>query len=504
MPNSLIDLLESLDFGSSVAEDETKNLVNYFVDTRFWRNLRDDKYDIILGAKGTGKSALYLNLINKKDDFSQRGIIIVEAENPRGDTVFALLNSATRTEKYENPNKEALIQDDIIDFWKLYFLTVITAKLRSQEFRGKHFQIIESLFESAGLLPKAFSLNGAFNNVLHFLRQVVSLQFFQPEMEVDPATGTFTVKGKISFEKYAAKDHSEGYSTLDELFEKLNADLNEANQFVWVLLDRLDVAFVDDKDLERRALKSLFMTYNALKKFDRFRCKIFLRDDIMLKVTYDGLREASHLTRMTNLVIDEKILFNILMKRLLNNPSLLRLSGGTTEEYLADIEKQKQFFYSVFPKKITETDQEFDTFEWMVGRISDGNGVFTPRELIQLVNQSKERQIELIEMGNKVADGEVISVEALKWAIRDVSTVKFDRTLLSENPNLVEIFRKFRNAKPTVTVDWMIKYFKGKESDEIDDLTNALADIGFLKRMNENEWFIPYLYQYALGIAEED
>jgi len=501
------DLLESLAFGSSVAEEETKNLQHYFVDTRFWRNLNNDKYDIVLGAKGSGKSALYLNLINKRDEFAERGITIVEAENPRGDTVFALLNSATRTEKYENPNKEALIQDDIIDFWKLYFLTVITAKLRSTGFEGKRFRVIESLFESTGLLPKTFSLTGVFNNVLHFLRQVVSLQFFQPEMEVNPATGAFTVKGKISFEKYSAKDHPDGYSTLDDLLEKLNLDLAEANQMVWILLDRLDVAFVDDKELERRALKALFMTYNSLKKYEQLRCKIFLRDDIMMKITYDGLREASHLTRMINLVIDETILFNILIKRLLNNPALVQLHKVSIEECLADIEKQKQLFNLVFPEKVMEFGEEMTTFKWIVDRISDGNNAFTPRELIHFLNQSKEQQIELLEMGNKAPEGKVFTINALKRAIREVSKTKFELTLIAENPDLIDNFKKFRSAKSIVVVDWMKAMLKdrdGKTVEDVDLLANTLSDIGFLTRINEKEWRVPYLYQYALGIANEE
>ncbi len=502
-----IDLLDSLDFGSSVAEEETKNLQKYFVDTRFWRNLSNDRYDIILGAKGSGKSALYLNLISKSDEFAQRGIVIVEAENPRGDTVFALLNSATRTEKYDNPNKEALIQDDIVDFWKLYFLTIITSKLRSIGFRGEHFKVMESLLESAGLLPKTFSLTDAFNNVLHFLRQVVSLQFFQPEVEVNPMTGTFTVKGKVSFEKFSSKDYKEGYNTLDDLLEKLNADLAAANQSVWVLLDRLDVAFVDEKDLERRALKALFMVYNSLKRYEQLRCKIFLRDDIMMKITYDGLREASHLTRMINLVIDENTLFNILIKRILNNPSIINIYKINVEECLSDIEKQKQLFDSVFPEKVEEGGEKFGTFDWVVNRISDGNGLFTPRELIHFLNQSKEQQIELLELGNKAPEEKLFTSEALKRAIREVSKAKFERTLIAENPHLTDNFKKFRSAAAQVSAEWMTLMLRDKEGKKIEDIdlfANSLSDIGFLKRVTETQWWIPPIYQYALGIAAED
>jgi len=185
--NNIINLLEQLDFGSSVAENETQNLQNYFVNTRFWRQIANDRYDIVLGAKGSGKSALYLSLIGNAETFrTKQNIILVEAENPRGDTVFTLLNAATRTDKYENPNKEALIEEDVVEFWKLYFLTIMVAKLRTFRFKGKHFTVIESLLENVGLLPKTFSITDAFNNVLHAVKQIFFLRFFQPEIEVNP------------------------------------------------------------------------------------------------------------------------------------------------------------------------------------------------------------------------------------------------------------------------------------------------------------------------------
>lgn len=501
-------LLESLDFGSSVAEEETKNLQKYFVDTRLWRNLNNDKYDIVLGAKGSGKSALYLSLIAKTEDFATQGIIIVEAENPRGDTVFASLNTATRNDKYENPSKEALIRDDIVVFWKLYFLTVITAKLRSQGFKGQHFRAIKSLFESLGLLPEKLSLNEIFHKVIHFIGQVVSLKFFKPKMVVDPATGSFEVTGEFSLDKYTAKEHKEGYNTLDELLEKLDIDLAAAQQTVWILLDRLDVAFADDKALERRALRALFMVYNSLKRYDQIRCKIFLRDDIMMNIIYDGLPEASHLTpRMTNLVVDKHILFNILIKRLLNNSSLVQHYKADAEACLLDIEKQNQLFSAVFPATLEENGEVLPTFGWIISRISDGNELFTPRELVQLLIQVKEHQIDLLQLGNKIPEGKLFTSNAFKKAIREVSKAKFVHTLLAENPGLMENLKKFRDAPPQVNTEWIrltLKDNDGKELEDVDRFATRLSELGFLKRVNETQWRIPYLYQYALGIAPEE
>ncbi len=499
-----IDILENLNFGSSVAEDETKNLQHYFVNTRFWRQINDDRYDIVLGAKGSGKSAIYLSLLHKSAEFlEEKKVVLVEAENPRGDTVFALLNTATRSTRYENPGKEALIEEDIIDFWKLYFLTIMVAKLRSIGFKGKQFVVIESLLENAGLLPKTFSIYDVFNNVLHAVRQIFSLQFFQPEIEVNPTSGTFTVKGKINFEKYSGKDRKEGYNTTDELLHKIDEDLSSAEHTVWLLLDRLDVAFIEDKEIEKRALKSLFLVYNSLKRYDNIRCKIFLRDDIMLKVTYDGLREASHLEKMTNLMIDQHTLFNILIRRLLNNPVLLAFYNTQESACRDDIEQQRKLFEAVFPVSLPSEGKEIPTFEWIIQYISDGNGAFTPREMIQVLNEAKEAQIELLELGNKLPEGKLFSAGAFQRALGKVSKAKFERTLLAENPDMGDNLLRFRSANPIVTAEWIAENLKDSEGKNIEDTENyalKLADIGFLKKIGQNQWYIPYLYQYSLGI----
>jgi len=227
----------------------------------------------------------------------------------------------------------------------------------------------------------------------------------------------------------------------------------------------------------------------------------------MMKITYDGMREASHLTKMTSLVIDKAILFNILIKRLLNNPDLIQHYAVDADACRSDIDQQKQFFANVFPENMEELGETLPTFQWIISRISDGNDVFTPRELIYFLNQAKEQQIEMLEMGHKIVEDKIFAPNALKRAIRDVSKAKYERTLMAENPDLVDNFKKFRNARPEISTEWMRSMLRdrdGKKLEDVDLFANSLSDIGFLKRVSESQWRIPYLYQYALGIAPEE
>lgn len=60
-----LELLKSIHFGERVAEDDS-NLADYFVETNIWKQLINDRIDVVYGAKGSGKSALYRHLLHKE------------------------------------------------------------------------------------------------------------------------------------------------------------------------------------------------------------------------------------------------------------------------------------------------------------------------------------------------------------------------------------------------------------------------------------------------------
>lgn len=77
----------------------------------------------------------------------------------------------------------------------------------------------------------------------------------------------------------------------------LNEVLEEKKLAVWVLLDRLDVAFVENHELEANALRALVRAYADIRNLGHLSLKIFLREDIWKRITEQGLREASHIVR---------------------------------------------------------------------------------------------------------------------------------------------------------------------------------------------------------------
>ena len=48
-----LEILKQISLGSSVAEDERKELAQYFITTNAWERLLNDDVDIVYGGKGT-------------------------------------------------------------------------------------------------------------------------------------------------------------------------------------------------------------------------------------------------------------------------------------------------------------------------------------------------------------------------------------------------------------------------------------------------------------------
>jgi hypothetical protein len=57
------DILSASNFGQRIAEEEGEALRLYFVETDQWKRIFSGAVDVVYGAKGSGKSAIYSLLL---------------------------------------------------------------------------------------------------------------------------------------------------------------------------------------------------------------------------------------------------------------------------------------------------------------------------------------------------------------------------------------------------------------------------------------------------------
>jgi hypothetical protein len=246
------EVLATLTFGQQVAEEEVKDLGKYFVETEQWRSIASGGVDIVYGPKGSGKSALYALLLDRADSFFDRSILMVSGENPRGATVFNDLVSDPPTSERE-----------FVDLWKLYFLVLVGEVLREYNPGSNGAKTIIASLAEAGLLPESnrLGLKALLRAVMDYVRR--GPESFESEIKLHPVTGAPTgIAGKITFREPDAAGTRAGALSVESLFKMAEAALTEIPMTLWILMDRLDVAFADSAQLEANALRALFKAYH--------------------------------------------------------------------------------------------------------------------------------------------------------------------------------------------------------------------------------------------------
>lgn len=489
------DVLANAGFGSRIAEEEVDNLHSYFVETDQWKKLLSGEVDVIFGAKGAGKSALYSLLVAKKDELRLgRRTLFLAAENPRGTPAFRDLTA-------EPP----LTEEQFRGLWKLYFLSIAADYLRHQLTTSNvknaaAASVIHVLTEN-GLLPPGVTLLTRLRAVLGYLRQ------FVPNIEgtlTDPHTG-LTLKGKITMVEPTSEQRTAGYRSLDDLLSMLNLGFQQVNITVWLALDRLDVAFAESDALEGNALRALFRTYLDTTSLSNIKIKIFLRDDVWQRIVAGGFREASHVTRSLTLSWTQQSFLNLIVRRLLSNANVCAYYGVNPIEILADAELQHNFFYRVFPPQIDAGKNRPNTLDWMLSRTADGTKRTAPRELIHLLQAARDEQLKLTELGNSAPEDDLlVGKAAVRAALPAVSKARYEQTLCAEYPGLQPYLRKLEREKAQQSLATLAGLWNCPD-EKAAEVAEKLVESGFFERRGSKHtpaFWVPMLYRSALDLVQ--
>jgi len=252
-------LLRKLSFGAQVAEEETGDLANYFVETDQWLRIFNGEVDIIRGHKGAGKSAIYSLLTAKSDDLFDTGILLVTGERPRGTPVFKELVAEPPTSEIE-----------FVGLWKLYIATLLAQRMSDFSIKGKHADELYKRLREQGLLQDEIDLARIFRAVRDYAKRWLNPSAAEFELKLEPNSGfPAGIAGRITPSEPTSELRSKGYASVDELLGLANSALASVGYRVWVLLDRLDVAFAETHDLERNALRALFRVYLDLAQHEQ-------------------------------------------------------------------------------------------------------------------------------------------------------------------------------------------------------------------------------------------
>lgn len=345
-------LLEAASFGQRIAEEERDELASYFVETDQWRRLFSGDRDIVYGAKGSGKSALYSLMVQKSDELFDRGILVVPGENPSGTPAFGALVA-------EPPTTE----EEFIGLWKTYFLTLVADVLHEYGVKTEEAKSVYSVLEDAKLMKRGASLQA----LLKAVREYVHRAAVEGGLSINVETGAPMVTGKITLREPEGRQLDAGARSVDSLLADANTALEQLDFRVWVVLDRLDVAFAQHEVLEKNALRALFKAYLDMGALDEVSIKIFLRSDIWQRITEEGFREASHITRALTIEWNDQSLRHVVLRRVLRNQGIADAYGVDPEQVFASVDAQNELLDRMLPDQIDAGRNPKTLLGWSAG-----------------------------------------------------------------------------------------------------------------------------------------
>ena len=238
------ELLADLDLGSSVAEHDAA-LEKYFVETETLESLINDRVDVIAGDKGTGKSALYRILNQRRNTLPELADVeVVSAFNPTGTPVFQRLTEG-----------DVLTEAEYIRVWKAYFLALAGNWILeiANSSCTADMERLHAILTGAELRTSDDSPRGVFSKIMAGLLKAFRLRSAEGAAKVP----FVELSGKLEFavDSVSSKDNRFDH---DEALQVLERVLAEMDIKIWLTLDRLDEAFQGRPELEYPVLRALF------------------------------------------------------------------------------------------------------------------------------------------------------------------------------------------------------------------------------------------------------
>jgi hypothetical protein len=395
---------------------------------------------------------------------------------------------------------------EFVGIWKLYILSLLGSVITDYGLQGGYADRVREALVAERLLAKGDApIAARFRMVWDWIKDAVARAVPEGEVKFDPTTGSpVGLAFKISLQEPSSAERDAGFISLDELLSDANNALADNDLSVWILFDRLDVAFSESRELEANGIRSLFKAYLDMRELEWIGVKIFLRTDIWNEVTKSGFREASHITRQLRIDWGSAALLNLVVRRALRIDAVVEFYAVNPDEVLRDASAQRAFFDALVPEKV-DVGKNPLTFEWILGRVQDGTKRPAPREVIHLLNEARDAQLKMLERGEPEPPGrEVVSRGAFREALLPVSQVRLEQTLYAEYPVEKPWIQAFEGEKTEHTPESLAEMW-GVTPAEASPRAQRLVEIGFLEQRGDRDaptYWVPFLYRPGLDMRQ--
>lgn len=439
---AMLNDVKNVKFGKLAAEREIdEGLKNYFLETGAFIRLRDAEKSIILGNRGSGKSAIIKML---SDHFKQKGHLVIEL-SPE-DYSYEML-SKTAVSKHEEKWIKA---SSYTAAWK-YLIYVIAMKTYMKDSKTIVKSSASNVYDYIRNNHKGYDAQNNWEILTNYIKRIEGIKIGIYEAGI---------KTKELQDLYKLEEITNLLPSLIELTNR---------KPIVFLIDELDKGW-DASEEAQAFIGGLFQASVTLNQLSKgFKVIISLRKELYdnIPLLYEDYQKYNDMFEIIEWNKDS--LFELITKRI--GYSLPSTSSKST------VEKWKTIF--------SEQVQEKDTYEYIVERTLN-----RPRELIQFCIDSKERAIEI--RADKI-DIKAIVTSEVKYSDKRTKDIAMEYKF--QYPNLLTVFELFRGKQCILTRESLetliINNFKNGnvikdcktwlENQSEEYLIAVLWQIGFLK-----------------------
>jgi hypothetical protein len=505
-------LLRELHLGSDIAEED-KDLRTYFYETSAFKQVVSDDADLILGPKGCGKSAIFCMLRDGTYGIEELGDVdLIPAFNSQGSVFFQrLLASDFRAVN------ESLLRNT----WKAYMISLIGNHIVDRYGEVANTELLRTSLEVAGLRAPEGRPRTVWDSVTAKLQALLSPESVEGSVDVVPPKAS----GKVVFrpaspeteagpwsQESARADIATEWSTpgldLESILEQEIDILEQLGRRCWVAFDRLDEAFQDSPQFEHVALRGLLRAHSDICSYGpRVRSKLFLRSDVLDRVTQQaGFVNVTHL-RIFRIAWTEQTLRDMVVRRILTNETFVSSFQDLRQIPPGERLRRAILAKVLLPKFELSGERSESGLRWLLERTTDGTKGISPRNVLTFLRLARDKQLAICDVTDPDynPNGALFSRQALTESWHELSRIRLADTLYAEFNSLRPHIERFEYGPQSMSESRIGSTVGlGAGTRELTELIKQLCYCGFMSRSSQQAYEIADLYRPALSLVPRE
>ncbi|WP_298368663.1 hypothetical protein [uncultured Lutibacter sp.] len=267
------------------------------------------KKNIVLGEKGTGKTALFRLLKEEKLKFQNhhgyKNLIIPIDDNFQYKNLKGKILKLIQTESDEDVFKYQIV-------WELFLFFKMTQRLEKLD-----IPLTQPIKESIKLTKSIFGKNEL--DTFLKTKKTFGIKLYDTATSIMPDV-YFTTEPVIQEENIKEKFTDKLEIDLDYYKQEINTFLIDNNLNIVILIDRLD-EFVSRSciNTQKELLEALIAVEREYRNYSNIELKLFLRDDLFHQLSFDGIGYDKVISKKIDLKWTPENIREFIAKRIIYN-----------------------------------------------------------------------------------------------------------------------------------------------------------------------------------------